>query len=89
MTSRTCIERIIASANTRTSYYYREREREAAALTMMVCVALIGLLAFGCLIFKGCQPSPAVADCLCEQCGQVITDADHGRCQGTEVAACE
>ena len=86
MTSRTCIERIIASANTRTSYYYREREREAAALTMMVCAALIGLCAFGCLVFKGCQPSPAVADSICEQCGEIITDADHGRCQDTEVA---
>ena len=84
--NRTAVQRIIASANTRTSYYYREREREHAAMTMLVCAIIIGLAALSCLIIKGCEHDPVEAYSLCEQCGDVITGADHGRCMGSEVA---
>jgi hypothetical protein len=59
------------------------------ALISMLCGLLIGLTVLGSFFVRGCLASPAVADCLCEQCGQIIWNADHGRCLSTEVASCE
>jgi hypothetical protein len=64
----------------------KQQDNAIVAFLCGICIVLAMLLSF---LARGCAPDPVVADCLCEQCGEVITDADHGRCQGTEVAACE
>lgn len=56
------------------------------ALIAFLCGLLIALAMLLSLLARGCSPAPAVADSICEQCGEIITDADHGRCQSTEVA---
>jgi hypothetical protein len=73
----------------------RMRERGTSAMIAFICGLTIAIAIIGSLLARGCQPAPAVADCLCEQCGEIIGAADHGRCDltrshgGTEVAACK
>jgi len=68
----------------------REQERTCSAITAFVCGAVLAAVMLGSLIVRGCQPAPeAVADSICEQCGEIIGAADHGRCPATEVASCE
>ena len=59
------------------------------ALISMLCGFLITLTIVGSFLVRGCSAAPAVADCLCEQCGEIIWNADHGRCPAQEVASCE
>jgi len=73
----------------------RERERMAAAMICAICTGAGICIFICCLIAKGCTPEPVAAYSLCEQCGEVITDADHGQCvshrdpESTEVVKCE
>jgi len=58
----------------------RERERMASAMICAICTGVgIGIF-ICCLIARGCAPKPVAAYSMCEQCGQIITDADHGAC---------
>jgi hypothetical protein len=50
------------------------------ALISMLCGILIILTVLGSFLVRGCLAAPAVADCLCEQCGEIIGTADYGRC---------
>lgn len=59
------------------------------AIISMLCGLLIVLTILGSFLVRGCHPASAVADCLCEQCGEIIWNADHGRCPAQEVASCE
>lgn len=61
----------------------KQQDNALIAFLCGLCIALAMPLS---LLARGCSPAPAVADCLCEGCGAIITDADHGRCQDTEVA---
>jgi hypothetical protein len=42
---------------------------------------LISIMMLGLAFARGCATEPDVADCICEECGQIIADTDHGRCQ--------
>ena len=61
----------------------KQEDNAILAFLCGLCIALAMLLS---LLARGCEKAPAVADSICEECGAIITDADHGRCQGTEVA---
>jgi hypothetical protein len=73
----------------RPSYEFRNEQRMQCAAISLLSAAVIGLVALGCLVVKSCAPEHLPAYSLCEQCGEIIGAADHGRCQGTEVASCE
>jgi hypothetical protein len=79
----------IVSRGDRTSYKYRDQAKQNSAMISLLCGMLIGLTVLGCFFLKSCAPDPVCAYSLCEGCGELITDADHGRCQATEVAVCE
>jgi hypothetical protein len=79
----------IVSRGDRTSYKYRDQAKQNSALISLLCGMVIGLTVLGCFLCKSCAPDPVCAYSLCEGCGEMITDADHGRCQAQEVASCE
>lgn len=57
------------------------------AILAFLCGLVIALAVLISALARGCQPDPVyVADSICEQCGEIIGAADHGRCQSTEVA---
>ncbi len=56
------------------------------ALIAFLCGLCIALAMLFSAFARGCNSEPVAAYSMCEQCGQVIEDADHGRCQNTEVA---
>lgn len=57
-----------------------------SALIAFLCGLCIMLAVILSAFARGCVPDPVVADSICDGCGAIITDADHGRCQDTEVA---
>jgi hypothetical protein len=71
------------------SYEYRDQQRGASALTAVMCGIMICTTVLVTAFMRGCVAEPAVADCLCDQCGEVIVSSDHGRCLAAEVAVCE
>jgi len=71
------------------SYEYRDQQKGASALTAAICGIAIGVILLGTAFVRGCSTGPAVADCLCEGCGEVIAETDHGQCLSMEVASCE
>ena len=71
----------------RPSYEFRQQQRATSALVTLAAFAIIGLVSICACIFKGCSPDPVPAYSMCEQCGQVITDADHGQCRPLELAS--
>lgn len=81
--------------NTETRMNYEDEhiitnKQEDNAIIMFLCGLGIALAFLVSACVRGCQPEPVyVADSVCEQCGEIIGAADHGRCQATEVAACE
>lgn len=79
----------LASFNDRTSYQKRYQEKQNSALISLLCGLLLGLTVLGCFLCKSCAAHPVCAYSLCEGCGEMITDMDHGRCQAQEVASCE
>jgi len=68
------------------SYEFRDSEKQNSAMITLVCGIVIVLAVAFAFCCRGCSADPVPAYSMCEQCGQVIGDADHGRCQGTEVA---
>lgn len=70
-------------------YTFRDQEKQNSALVTFLCGIVIGLTVFGCFICKSCAPDQVAAYSLCEDCGEMIADADHGRCMAQEVAVCE
>jgi hypothetical protein len=71
------------------SYEYREKQKGASALTAALCGIMICATVLVTAFMRGCVAEQAVADCLCDQCGEVIVSADHGRCLASEVASCK
>jgi hypothetical protein len=67
----------------------RMRERTNSAIVSFICGLLIVVTIIGSLFVRGCLPAEAVADSICEECGQIIVSADRGHCHTTEVASCE
>jgi len=65
----------------------RERERMASAMICALCTGVWIVVFICCLIVRGCAPEPVAAYSICEQCGEVITDEDHGRCQESGVVS--
>ena len=70
----------------RPSYKFRQQQRLCCFAVAVSSTALLGLCAVACLIMRSCAPNPVPAYSICEQCGHVITAADHGACMTTEVA---
>lgn len=62
-------------------------KQEDNAILAFLCGLLIALTILVSAFVRGCHPAPAVADCICEECGQIIADSDHGRCHTMEVAS--
>ncbi len=56
------------------------------ALIAFLCGLCIALAMLFSAFARGCNSEPMAAYSMCEECGAIITDADHGRCQGSEVA---
>lgn len=59
------------------------------AILAFLCGLVIALAILISAFARGCHPAPAVADCICEECGQVIGAVDHGRCHPSELAKLE
>ena len=70
----------------RPSSEFRQQQRLCCFAVAVSSTALLGLCAVACLILRSCASDPVPAYSICEQCGQVITAEDHGRCQYQEVA---
>lgn len=70
-------------------YTFRDQAKQNSALISLLCGVLLGLTVLGCFCCKSCAAEPVIAYSLCEGCGELITDADHGRCLAQEVAICE
>ena len=79
------IQQIIIRAN-RPSYEFRDKEKQASAMVTLLCGIVLALAVAFAFCCKSCAPDPVAAYSMCEQCGEVITGSDHGRCHGTEVA---
>lgn len=73
----------------RPGYEFREREKQHSAMITILCFLSIGLAVALAFLCRSCSPEHVPAYSICEQCGEIIGAADHGRCQATEVAACE
>jgi hypothetical protein len=84
--NRSYIANQIVSRGSRVSYEHRDQEKQNSAIITLLCGMVIGLTVLGCVLCKSCAPDPVAAYSLCEQCGEVITGYDHGRCQTMEVA---
>lgn len=67
-------------------YEFREREKQHSAMITILCFLSIGLAVGLAFLCRSCAPDPVAAYSICEDCGAVIADTDHGRCQATEVA---
>jgi len=51
------------------------------AIISFLCGLAIAAAILGSLCARGCRPEPAVPPySICEQCGEVISSADHGAC---------
>ena len=81
----TMIRDVIIRAK-RPSYEFREQQRMCCFTVALASIAIIWVCTVCCLCIRACAPDPVPAYSICEACGQVIGDEDHGRCQGTEVA---
>jgi hypothetical protein len=68
---------------------YTTDKRSDNMIISVLCGVLIVLAILVSACVRGCTHEPVAAYSLCEQCGELIGDADHGRCQAQEVAVCE
>ena len=89
MNKRYMIAEVIFKAGRQPSFEFRDREKQQSAMITLVCGLVIVLAVAFAFCCRGCSADPVGAYSMCEQCGEVIGVTDHGRCQGTEVAACE
>jgi len=55
------------------------------AIISFLCGLAIALAILVSACMRGCHPAPATPDFLCEECGQIIAETDHGHCQTDNV----